>query len=467
MAQISILSGIYSDMAADFRTTYPKNMYPIPKQNGISAGYLKTAEGIELYGTGPGIDRGGILWNNVHYRVMGTKLVRVSNTGVITTLGDVGAGGQVSLDYSFDRLIIGSAGKLYYWNGSLLQQVTDADLGTVVDCLWVDGYTMTTDGEFLVVTELNDPFAVDPLKYGSSEVDPDPIIGLRKLRNEVYALNRHTIEVFDNTGGSGFPFGRIDGAQITKGCVGTYASCICADTLAFMGGGRNEAVAIYMGAGGQIRKVSDDELEKRIKTYTDTQLSAVLMETRKFDNHEFLYVHLLNETWVFDVVASAILQQPIWFTLHSDIDADGPYTARNFVLAYGQWICGDTLTPKLGKLKEDISTQYGEMVGWQFDTAMLYNTSKGAIVHSLELVALTGRAPMGRNPQVFYSYTNDGLTWSNERVAGVGVRGDFRKRLAWMQCGQMQNYRSLRFRGANDTLVAFARLEAELEPLFA
>jgi hypothetical protein len=70
--------------------------------------------------------------------------------------------------------------------------------------VWVDGYFMTTDGEFLVITELNNPFAVDPLKYGSSEADPDPVKSLLKLRNEVYALNRHTIEVFDNTGRRAF-----------------------------------------------------------------------------------------------------------------------------------------------------------------------------------------------------------------------------------------------------------------------
>ena len=467
MAQISILNGIFSDMSADFRTAYPKNMYPIPKQNGISAGYLRTAEGIVQFGTGPGVDRGGIVWNGVHYRVMGTKLVSVNSAGVITTLGDVGGSGQVSLDYSFDNLIIGSSGKLYYWNGGTLTQVTDVDLGVVVDCLWVDGYTMTTDGEFLVVTELNDPFAVDPLKYGSSEVEPDPIVGLQKIRNEVYALNRHTIEVFDNTGGSGFPFGRIGGAQITKGCIGTHASCIVADTLAFMGGGRNEAIAIYMGAGGQIRKVSDDELEKRLRTYTEAQLATSLLESRKFDNHEFLYVHLPNETWVFDIVASATFGQPIWFTLHSDVDANGAYTARNFVLASGQWICGNTATANLGRMSDDVTTQFGAIVGWQFDTTFLYNASKGAIIHALELIVLSGRAPTGRSPQVFYSYTNDGLAWSNERVAGVGQRGDFRKRLTWMQCGQMQHYRGLRFRGANDTPVAFARLEAELEPLNA
>jgi hypothetical protein len=111
--------------------------------------------------------------------------------------------------------------------GSTLVQVTDPDLGVVLDVVWVDGYFMTTDGEFLVVTELVDPTQVNPLKYGSSEVDPDPVVALLKLRNEVYALNRNTIEVFDNVGGLLFPFQRIDGAQIQKGrCRNARMLCL-------------------------------------------------------------------------------------------------------------------------------------------------------------------------------------------------------------------------------------------------
>ena len=56
---IPILNGIYTDDAADFRTSYPINMVPVPKQQGISAGYLRPADGIVELGTGPGIDRGG------------------------------------------------------------------------------------------------------------------------------------------------------------------------------------------------------------------------------------------------------------------------------------------------------------------------------------------------------------------------------------------------------------------------
>ena len=170
--QIPILNGIYTDTAGDFRVEYPRNMIPVIMKSGISEAYIRPADGIIGLGTGPGVDRGAIEWNGLLYRVMGTKLVSISSTNVVTVIGDVGGTGQVSFDYSFDYLAIASGGKLFLYRTSTgLQQVTDPDLGTVVDVVWVDGYFMTTDGEFLIVTELNNPFAVNPLKYGSAEAD--------------------------------------------------------------------------------------------------------------------------------------------------------------------------------------------------------------------------------------------------------------------------------------------------------
>ena len=166
--QIQIINGIYTDNSPDIRTSYPVNLIPTPKQSGISAGYLRPADGIVANGTGPGIDRGGINWNGTCYRVMGTKLVTVANDGTITVLGDVGGTGYVTFDYSFDRLAIASGGNLFYWSPSLgLLQVTDPDIGTVLDFCWIDGYFMTTDGEYLIITELTNPLDVNPIKYGS------------------------------------------------------------------------------------------------------------------------------------------------------------------------------------------------------------------------------------------------------------------------------------------------------------
>ena len=39
--QIPILDGIYTDNNSDFRTAYPVNLIPVPKGQGISAGYLR------------------------------------------------------------------------------------------------------------------------------------------------------------------------------------------------------------------------------------------------------------------------------------------------------------------------------------------------------------------------------------------------------------------------------------------
>jgi hypothetical protein len=135
--QLPIVSGIFADTSPDLRTSYPVNQLVVPMSSGASAVYLRPADGIVGNGTGPGTDRGGINWNGVCYRVMGSKLVTVSSTGTVTVLGDVGNDGeQVTLDYSFDLLGIASNGNLFFWDpvAATLTQNTDPDLGVGAGC---------------------------------------------------------------------------------------------------------------------------------------------------------------------------------------------------------------------------------------------------------------------------------------------------------------------------------------------
>lgn len=464
--QIPILSGIYADGTPELRTAYPVNVVPVPIQSGISKGFLRPGDGIVANGSGPGIDRGGINWNGTCYRVMGTKLVTVASNGTVTTLGDVGGpiNTLVTFDYSFDQLAIASGGRLYYWNGALTQ-VTDPDLGTVLDFCWVDGYFMTTDGEFLIVTELNDPTQVNPLKYGSSEVDPDPVVALLKLRNEVYAMNRNTIEVFDNVGGDLFPFARIDGAQIQKGVLGTFACCVYLERIAFLGSGRNEAPAIYIGAAATTQKISTQEIDELLLTYTEAQLSTVKLESRNDKAHQHLYVHLPDRTMVYDAAASEALGEQVWFTLTTTVVGFAQYRARNLVWAYDKWLVGDPQSSAIGYLAQDTGHHWGQQVRWEFGTAIAYNEGNGAIFNRLELVSLTGSVALGKNPQISTSYSTDGRAWSQDRSISVGTTGNTAKRLAWFQQGHMRNWRIQRFRGDSDAHISFVRLEAQIEPL--
>ena len=464
--QIPILNGIYADNTPELRTAYPVNMVPVPKKSGISNGFLRPGDGIVANGTGPGIDRGGINWNGTCYRVMGTKLVSVASNGTVITLGDVGGpvNTLVTMDYSFDRLAIASGGRLYYWNGSLTQ-VTDADLGLVIDVVWVDGYFMTTDGEFLIVTELSDPTQVNPLKYGSSEVDPDPVVALLKLRNEVYALNRNTIEVFDNVGGELFPFARIDGAQVQKGVIGTQACCVYIERIAFLGSGRNEAPGIYVGAAATTQKISTQEIDNLLLQYTEAQLATVKLEARNDKNHEHLYVHLPDRTIVYDASASEALGEQVWFTLTTAVVGFAQYRARNLVWCYDKWLVGDPQSSAIGYLVQTTGHHWGQQVRWEFGTLIVYTDGNGVIFNALELVSLTGSVALGTNPQISTSYSVDGQSWSQDRSITIGTTGNTVKRLAWFQQGHMRNWRIQRFRGDSDAHVSFIRLEAQIEAL--
>lgn len=468
--QIPIINGIYSDESSDYRISYPVNMRPVVQDTGISTGYLRPVEGATLEGSmGPGRSRAAINWKDVHYRVMGSKLCSIDSSGAITILGDVGDdGNQASMTYSFDLLAVASNGNLFYYDGSSVTQVTDVNLGTVIDVVWVDGYFMTTDGENLVITELTNPYIVNPLKYGSSEADPDPVVALVKLRNEIYAVNRYTIEVFNNVGSQLFPFQRIDSAQIQRGAIGTHCVVVYEETIAFLGSAHGESPGVYLAGTGTSQKISSREIDEILSSYTEVQLSSVVMETVNDRSHALLWVRLPDKTLGFDLKSTQAVGQLVWYVMSSGtLEAPAVYRPIDVIWCYNDWKCGDILSFGQGRLDDTVSTHFGVNVPWEFGTKIVYNKSKGALFHSLELVGLPGRTAFGDTPYISTSYSLDGRTWSQERFIEAGVFGDRAKRMVWRRQGSMRNGRMQRFRGDSQAYLAVARLEAELEPLTA
>ena len=469
--QVPILSGIYTDANNDFRSAYPLNLMPVPKNSGISKGYLRPADGIVQFASGPGSDRGGINWNGVCYRVMGSKLVMVAADGTVTVLADVGFGfDTVTFGYSFDRLAVCSNGKFFYWNGTSIQQVVDPNLGVVIQFIWIDGYFMTTDGTSIVVTELNNPAAVFPLEYGSSEADPDAIVGIAKLLNQPYVINRYTIEVFYNAGGSLFPFQRVTGGEIQRGAVGSHAFCTFNSALgsafiAMIGSGLNEPCSVFKALNGVTVKIATREIDTILQNYTEAQLANCVVETRIDKAHELLYIHLPDRTLVYDEGASKGAGEYVWFILSSAEIGFSTYRARNLVWCYGKWIVGDVTTSLIGYLTNTLSSHYGSVVKWEFMTSIIYNNTNGLEFHELELVCLTGNVNAAKDPVVYTSYSTDGRTWSNERPRRAGKLGQRSQRLNWLQMGNMLNWRIQKFRGDSDAYISPICLECRVEAL--
>jgi hypothetical protein len=458
---IPLLSGIVGDETAEFRKNYPLNLEPVAMTNYIANSQLRATAGAVGFVTGPGIDRGGAYFNDMLYRVMGTRLVRLRRSNVIDDLGDVGSGGPVTFAIGPDRLAIRSADRLYYWDDTALTQVTDVDLIACHDVIWIDGYFMSTDGAYVVVTELNDPFEIKPLKYGAAEEDPDPITGLIKFRNEAYVLGRHTIQVFRNAGTQGFPFITTRGATIPHGCVGAMAKCLFADSFAFIGGARGEAIGVFVAGAGTATRISTRAIDDELAKVEDP--SSIILENRAHRNERRLFVHLPTKTLVFCGNASTVLEEAIWYVAQSGVNK--PYRLRYAVDAYGRIIVADTETALLGDLTYNVCTHFGESAQWAFDAGIVYNESKGGIVHSLELVGLHGRAPTGVNGTAWLSMTRDGENYTTERALPMGSGGAHGYRLQWRPRTSFRNYIGFHFRGLSPAMPGFAALQADVRPL--
>lgn len=463
--RIPIYEGIYVDQVADFRTSYPVNLIPTPKKTGFSDGYLRTAEGVALFGALPGRDRGGIVWNGVHYRAAGTKLCSIAADGTATVLSDIGDNGKDAVfTFSFDRLGVASNNSLWYYQPvGGVTRLTDPDAGTVIFVVWIDGYFVITDGTSVAVTDLNDPYSVNPLKYGSAEESPDAIVALLHISGQLVTVGTLTNEFFQNIGGSLFPFQRITNALIERGAVGTYAVALYNQTFAFVGNGINEAPAVYIAGPGSTATASTREIDTLLSEVSAADLANVKVETRVDKAMQLLYVHLPTKTLVYDISATAVFGTPIWFILSSGVDGSQPYRCRNFIRAYDKWICGDRTLPQTGYLMNTRTTQFGARVPWQFDTAFGYNEGRGAIVHQVELSHRPGAA--GSVAVIWHQWSDDGQVFSMLQQAQPTMPGETLARAVWPIGGLMRTSRMLRFRGVNDVPDSFATVLAELEPL--
>lgn len=450
--QVPILSGVTAKDGT-FAASFPVNMEPRAFPSGVSQGQLVTTRGAQEIVSGPGSDRGGTVWNGMHYRVMGANLVQIASDYTLTTIGDVGNDYRtVGFDYGVDRLAIRSADTMFYWDGATLTHVSDPDLGIVKDMTWSDGYYVTTDGQYIVVTDLDDPTSIYPTRYGSAEEDPDMITGLLRYNEEIYALGRNSIQVLYNAGTTGFPFAVRQGSTIPFGCISASAKCLVAGTFAFVGGGRDEPLSVYVLSNGSATRISTREVDDLINAERSPEL--IELEARVFGEDRHLLVHLQDRTLGISLGVSNVGDQAAWFILQSGTGQ--PYRPRRAVYCYGKHIVGDRDTSLVGILTDDDS-HFGQQPEWQFDAALVFNDGNPLLVNDVELF---GQFPTQANA-VFLSMSRDAVTWSREVARRMTGRRD--ERMRWPAGVRCPTMAAFKFRGKGR--YAFSRCEMTGEPL--
>ena len=465
--KLPLIKGTRVDDGAEWRDFLPQNLVGFAQSIGGWTGFMRTADGLQSYATGLGIDRGGI-WSDrfkKHFRVSGEYFIEVGQFGEVTDLSNslaIGGSGNVSLDNSFNSVAFVANGNYYRWTTSTpLANITKpAGAGSFIDMVWIDGYYIFTDGENLWNTNLADETTFGANERSGSDFAPDQIVGVgRSTDDKLLAFNRYTTDRFYNNGGTLFPFARIPNASYPIGIVGTHAKVnIGNGRWVIFGGGKEYSPSFYL-ITNTFQNIASKEIDSIIDTYSDYELVNIALEFRDTRDQQLVICHLPNHCLVYDVTLSGYLQTPIWYTWTSGTSPwrgiNGVYDPRNVDNAASSWIYGDKQGTNIGKLDSTSCTQYDASVEWICSTPIV---RAGKTIPQAEIISAPGHSSVA-NDSVFLSTTKDGALYGPEIPISRGSQGDYQHRMILRRLGDYPQWFGVKLRGYSSGVFSMAGIE--------
>ena len=427
---VNLLAGCYIDNG-DARVARPLNMIPVAKSTGISDSYFRTLDGIEeinfqVVGTPLAAnERGAYFFRGKQVRIFGRVGYTVDLESKTITeafnfdepLG--GAPGEPIVQFaeSFDWLAMTASGYLYLWNGTdeFVKVDTSAVVaGYIIDVVFVGGFFIFTDGEFIYSTDILNPKVTIVGSYDASEFDTDAVTGLVNLRNIVYAANRYSIQEYVLSGtGIGFPMQTNSQTLIQRGAINPQAFIkFNQDLLVFVGGGRGEQISVFSAINGQTSKISTHDEDTILNSLNELELKEVRLESQVIDDNIFLLIHVPKRpTMVFDSLASQLLKTPAWHYRSSSTNGKGDYVARSILYVENSgWYVSHLNEGKLGKLNRNISKHFGKDVLWTLTSPISYAGQSHFQIFQHELIPLT--IDFDTEAKVYRDYSTNGKDWS-------------------------------------------------------
>lgn len=423
--------------------------------------------------------RGSWDLGEVPFFVNGNSLISVSSTGVITNHGTIPGTGRVSMASSSLHLVIvipGLSAFVFTKSTSTLTQITDPDFIISDTVEFKDTFFVfsASDGTVFFHSELNDPLDFNALDFGTSEINPDPIIALHVNHNELFVLNSLTIELFQNVGGSGFVFQRIPGANIQKGCLAKFSVVEFDNSFCFVGGGVNEKAAIWKVIGSSsVTKISTDAIDTEIQKFTEDEIANSFAMTfaergQFFAVFTFESERIPSRTFVYNATASQLSGGKVWFEFQSGLSEEGNrWQVASIVKAYGKLLVSDLTTGLIGELDKNTLTYYDDPILMSMTTQPFSQDGLPIFAGEFEATFESGvglTTGQGSDPQVRYSFSDDGSrTFTGEFKRGIGLIGKYEQRSVWRRQGRFPVARSIRLTITEPVVANLLRLAATPE----
>lgn len=426
---------------------------------------------IVLYGT-PGLKsfatvgddtiRAGIEGQGYAYILSGAYVYRVDEDGNATLCtGDViPATGNAFMINNGVQIGLLTVPDTFAIEGTTVTKVTAAAYQPASSLDYVDGYAIwsvnDTSGEWFI-SGLRDITSVDASDFASAESNPDGLIRVMADHGEIWLFGTASIEPWANTGASPFPFERVPGARMERGCIAARSPAKMDNSIFWLGDDR----IVYRADGYRPVRISTAAVEEILRTGT---VSDAVGQVYSQGGHWFYLLTLpsLNRTLAYDA------QTTWWHERQSGTSLTPAMWDANCVFrAFGKTLVG-TENGLVYELDLDTYTDAGEYIRRAVVSAPIYPDGKRAIMNSIELEVETGvglTTGQGSDPEVMMRWSADaGATWSNERRASIGAIGQRRLRAMWERGGAFRS-RIYEFAISDPVKVSLHGVRMEMEGL--
>jgi hypothetical protein len=403
--------------------------------------------GLSTFATlGSGPIRNAHMMGGVLYVVSGPLLYSVSLSGVRTVLGgSVGGSGYVLMsDNGTQLLIINGTFGYIYTVASGFQVITDPNFHASTSAAFFDNYfVFSWDGtnKFFISNSL-DGTTYSGTDFASAEVAPDNVMAIVNQQENLLIFGQQTIETWYDAGAVNFPFLRIDGGTIERGCAAALSLVKEDNSVFFLGDDRIK----YRLDGTLPRRVSQHAIEGAWQKYSS--VSDAYSFSYTWDGHKLVVLTFpaANATWVYDISTG------LWHERESrdmNNNSYGRWRGSCAVNAYNKILIGDAFSGQLGFLDPNTFTEFGATMVASMVGPSMNDDRKRMFFYNLELDMETGvgnTVDPGSNPQVMMDYSDDGgRTFSvPQSWRSLGAIGQYKQRVRWP--GTLGQSRDRRFR---------------------
>lgn len=454
MPEIGLIGPSYTLTSASLDAQRTINLYPVldESKRGKTVGALRGTPGLRLLCTLPSVGavRGNGLFTSSTGRtfaVQGTGLYEIFASGAYNLLGVLAsADGPVCMDDNglVLALVDGVHGYFLDLTTNAFSQILDANFYGADRVQFLDNYLIfNRPGTQQFYWTALSGTTFDALDFASEEGGPDPLVSLIVMHRELWLLGSQTTVPWFNVGALDNPFQRMQGSFMHQGTQAAQSVARVGETFCWLSANEQGEALVMQAVGGNATRISTHAVEEALQNAVAAghRLNDALGWGEQTLGHLFYWLTFptANMTWVYDGTTS-LWHERAW--LNPVTSAFDRHRAASHTYAFGKHLVGDWQNSNVYQLDPTYYTDNTAPRRWVRRAP--YVAADGlpwVFHHSLQLdleagVGLDGTG-QGTDPQVMLRWSDDGgVSWTEERPATMGKRGERRQRCRWPRLGR-------------------------------